>query len=134
MVGSAGMSARNAGYGVVDPDFLVKGVSGLRIIDASVIVRDLFKFEHFWYSLLSAHCPGCTHSSRSLCICGERIGLDQAELAVARSLFPRKETLHVVRPCTVLLQKREIIRVCRSAVPTFEFDSACQCLEPATRP
>ncbi|KAJ7242906.1 glucose dehydrogenase short protein [Mycena rebaudengoi] len=37
MVGSAGMSAQNAGYGVVDPDFLVKGVSGLRIIDASVI-------------------------------------------------------------------------------------------------
>jgi choline dehydrogenase len=45
MVGSAGMSARNAGYGVVDPDFVVKGFSGLRVIDASVIVRDLFKFE-----------------------------------------------------------------------------------------
>ncbi|KAJ7242975.1 glucose-methanol-choline oxidoreductase [Mycena rebaudengoi] len=37
MVGSAGMSARNAGYGVVDPNLLVKGVSGLCIIDASVI-------------------------------------------------------------------------------------------------
>ncbi|KAJ7489573.1 pyranose dehydrogenase [Mycena latifolia] len=37
LVGSAGMSARNALYGVVDPDLLVKGTSGLRIIDASVL-------------------------------------------------------------------------------------------------
>ncbi|KAJ7654804.1 aryl-alcohol oxidase-like protein [Mycena rosella] len=37
LVGSAGMSARDAGYGVVDPDLLVKGIDGLRIIDASVL-------------------------------------------------------------------------------------------------
>ncbi|KAF8590339.1 GMC oxidoreductase [Ramaria rubella] len=37
MVGSAAMSPRDAGYGVVDPDLLVKGVTGLRIIDASVM-------------------------------------------------------------------------------------------------
>ncbi|KAJ7851624.1 aryl-alcohol oxidase [Mycena olivaceomarginata] len=35
-VGTAAMSARNAPYGVVDPDLLVKGAKGLRIIDASV--------------------------------------------------------------------------------------------------
>jgi choline dehydrogenase-like flavoprotein len=38
LVGSAGMSARNAKYGVVDPDLLLKGAAGLRIVDASVLV------------------------------------------------------------------------------------------------
>ncbi|KAJ7073943.1 pyranose dehydrogenase [Mycena amicta] len=37
LVGSASMTARDASYGVVDPDLLVKGIDGLRIIDASVI-------------------------------------------------------------------------------------------------
>ncbi|KAJ7832208.1 aryl-alcohol oxidase [Mycena leptocephala] len=37
LVGSAGMSARNAKYGVVDPDLLLKGAAGLRIVDASVL-------------------------------------------------------------------------------------------------
>ncbi|KAJ7185852.1 aryl-alcohol oxidase [Mycena filopes] len=36
-VGTAAMSARDAHYGVVDPDLLVKGASGLRIIDASIM-------------------------------------------------------------------------------------------------
>ncbi|KAJ7919895.1 aryl-alcohol oxidase [Mycena leptocephala] len=35
-VGTAAMSATDAPYGVVDPDLLVKGAKGLRIIDASV--------------------------------------------------------------------------------------------------
>ncbi|KAJ7110478.1 aryl-alcohol oxidase-like protein [Mycena epipterygia] len=37
LVGTAAMSPRNANYGVVDPDLLVKGATGLRIIDASVL-------------------------------------------------------------------------------------------------
>ncbi|KAF9482078.1 aryl-alcohol oxidase [Pholiota conissans] len=36
-IGTAAMSARNASYGVVNPDLLLKGASGLRIVDASVL-------------------------------------------------------------------------------------------------
>ncbi|KAJ7709322.1 aryl-alcohol oxidase [Mycena olivaceomarginata] len=36
LIGTSAMSARDARYGVVDPDLLVKGASRLRIIDASV--------------------------------------------------------------------------------------------------
>lgn len=38
-VGSCSMAPRGANWGVVDPDFKVRGVKGLRIVDASVIVR-----------------------------------------------------------------------------------------------
>ncbi|KAJ6475749.1 pyranose dehydrogenase [Mycena vitilis] len=38
LVGTAAMSAKDARYGVVNPDLLVKGAAGLRIIDASVLV------------------------------------------------------------------------------------------------
>ncbi|KAJ8689751.1 hypothetical protein PTI98_012620 [Pleurotus ostreatus] len=36
-VGTASMSPRGAGWGVVDPDLKVKGVDGLRIVDGSVL-------------------------------------------------------------------------------------------------
>jgi hypothetical protein len=35
------MSPKGAKYGVVDPDFKVKGIKGMRIVDASVIVSTI---------------------------------------------------------------------------------------------
>lgn len=38
-VGTSSMSPKNANFGVVDPDLKVKGAEGLRIVDASIMVR-----------------------------------------------------------------------------------------------
>lgn len=38
-VGSASMSPRGARWGVTDPDLKVKGVRGIRVVDASVFVE-----------------------------------------------------------------------------------------------
>jgi len=45
--GTAGMSPQGATWGVVDPDYRVKGTSGLRIVDASIFVSTIF----YGYSL-----------------------------------------------------------------------------------
>lgn len=50
-VGTASMSAKGASHGVVDPDLLVKGVLGLRIVDASVLVSPVSSR----YFALTAH-------------------------------------------------------------------------------
>jgi hypothetical protein len=56
--GSAAMSPRGASWGVIDPDFRVKGTDGLRAVDASVLVSldCIFFFFCIGYcSLLHSH-------------------------------------------------------------------------------
>lgn len=48
---TSAMSPRGAKWGVVDPDLKVKGVEGLRIVDASVIVSLIF--SHIALALLT---------------------------------------------------------------------------------
>ncbi|KAF5348221.1 hypothetical protein D9757_011655 [Collybiopsis confluens] len=38
-VGTAAMSFKRADYGVLDPDLTVKGLTGLRVVDASIFLR-----------------------------------------------------------------------------------------------
>ena len=45
-VGTNKMTARNSGFGVVDPDLKVKGTAGLRVVDASVLVSLLIIYGY----------------------------------------------------------------------------------------
>lgn len=61
IIGTASMSAKNAQFGVVDPSLKVKGTTGLRIGDASVLVcfsRNLFRSSMLNINILSySHSP-----------------------------------------------------------------------------
>lgn len=51
-VGGCSMAPRGAKWGVVDPDFRVKGARGLRVVDASVIVS----FFTIYYNYIFLKC------------------------------------------------------------------------------
>ena len=73
-VGTARMSPLGADYGVVDPDLLVKGVTGLRIVDASILVSKFFFSCCYFLDVLDcgllasciAYDPRVSYSSISL--------------------------------------------------------------------
>lgn len=69
-VGTAAMTAENAGFGVVNPDFRVKGVCGLRIVDASIFVSPLFLIcvTRSTLMVVAVH-PEWHHSGTCLCSC-----------------------------------------------------------------
>lgn len=50
VVGSCSVSPKGSGWGVVDPDFSVKGVAGLRIVDSSIMVsiRSIMSSGYHW--------------------------------------------------------------------------------------
>ena len=74
LAGSVAMSAKDAPYGVVDPDLKVKKVQGLRVVDASIMVSArlisfavVLKQRPDYYS--SAVCDSWAYSGASLCYC-----------------------------------------------------------------
>lgn len=69
-VGTAAMSAKTASYGVVDPDLRVKGISGLRIVDGSVLVSfSWVYFNNVSHRSNSAIRPKWTYYGSGLCCC-----------------------------------------------------------------
>ena len=54
LAGSVAMSAKDAPYGVVDPDLKVKKVQGVRVVDASIMVSA--KLISFAETVVSKHC------------------------------------------------------------------------------
>lgn len=76
-VATCAMSPQNAKYGVVDPDLRLKGADGIRVVDASVLVRALVAFEVSMlaelFPALAIH-PGWSYSSSCLRCCREGFG------------------------------------------------------------
>ncbi len=69
-VGSCSMAPHGAKWGVVDPEFRVRGAKGLRIVDASVIVRFLHLKRTNLILQLTAICHKWAHPGTCLRHCG----------------------------------------------------------------
>ena len=102
---SARMSPRGAKFGVVDPDLLVKGVAGLRIVDASVFVSRpgfcaLLSFGSN-FDECAACDPGvpygraCVHRCRAR-LCAHQGGLVPEVIAVLSHLLSRSALCFVL--------------------------------------
>lgn len=63
-VGSAAMSPFDATWGVVNPDFRVKGTSGLRVVDASVFVSVVVSFFFGQQALTAPPSNCCSRTHR----------------------------------------------------------------------
>jgi choline dehydrogenase len=72
IVGTAAMSAKDADHGVADPDLKLKHASGLRIVDASVMVSILHKKSFSRYPSLRQPFVTAGHTQAPVYIIAER--------------------------------------------------------------
>jgi hypothetical protein len=85
-VSTAKMSPKGASYGVVDPDLKVKGMKGLRIVDASVFVSiiDMFSLTQVCLTIVRVPLEAFYHrwpsDSSHICDCRACVGHDQTGL------------------------------------------------------